>query len=99
MRAKGLVKDIQQALTNLTGLTVNSTTEMTRADMEACRQYAVTPEPMEEELEEEAATEEEVRAGQQSLRPLDFTIPSETGGAEEGTGNQILRTVSPVCFT
>lgn len=95
LRVMSIVEDIQRALTSLTGLVVNGTSEMARSDSEACGMYTVMSEPEEEEEEEE----QEVRAGQQSLRTPHVPVPSETNGTEENAGSQTLRirSVSPVC--
>lgn len=95
LRVKGLVEEIQRALTNLTGLTVNETSGMTRSELESCGISVAEAVPEEEEEEEEGS---EVRTGQQTLRTSDSVVPSESSGTEENTGSQTLRSVSPVCF-
>jgi hypothetical protein len=62
MRVRGLVQDIQRGLANLTSLAVNATSEMTRADVEACGNYAVESE-LQQEKEGGDMSEQEVRTG------------------------------------
>lgn len=96
-RVLNMVRNLQQALSNLTGLVVDERTVIGRRDAVPCYRYA-SPSSVEEEEEEGEGEEEETSQGEQEEGTLTGSrtglVSRESSDTEETTGGHYLQSVS-----
>lgn len=98
-RVLNMVRNLQQALSNLTGLVVDERTVIGRRDAVPCYRYA-SPSSVEEEEEEEGEGEEEEETSQGEQEEGTLTgsrtglVSRESSDTEETTGGHYLQSVS-----